>query len=65
MKHITLHVDGMSCGHCKKRVEDAIAALGAKAEVTLDTKEVAIEAPESLSDDTISKAITDAGYTVL
>ena len=65
MKHITLHVDGMSCGHCKKRVEDAIAALGAKAEVTLDTKEVAIEAPEALSEEAISKAIADAGYTVL
>lgn len=65
MKHITLHVDGMSCGHCKKRVEDAIAALGAKAEVTLDTKEVAIEAPEVLSEEAISKAIADAGYTVL
>jgi copper chaperone len=63
MRSLTLHISGMSCGHCLNAVNRAIAGLeGVKigsvrigrAEVEYDD---AIVQPEA-----IIRAITDAGY---
>ena len=60
----TIKVNGMMCGHCKARVEQACMAVpGAKEAVAdLEKKQVTVKgtaAPEALK-----KAITDAGYEV-
>ncbi|MGI9860742.1 copper ion binding protein [Moorella naiadis] len=67
MAEVTLHVEGMSCNHCKMSVEKALknlagvtgatVDLGAKtARVTYDAGKVDIEA--------MRKAVSDAGYEV-
>ena len=61
-----LHVDGMSCGHCKMRVEKALSSIdGVTASVNLEDKSVSIEHPETVSSDMLTSAIEDAGYTVI
>lgn len=60
---ITVVIDGMSCEHCKKRVEQALSALGAAANVELKKKRAIIDG-DLLTDEQIVGAITDAGYSV-
>ncbi|MEG0918900.1 MAG: heavy metal translocating P-type ATPase [Anaerovoracaceae bacterium] len=64
MKKI-MTVDGMMCKHCQANVEKAIAAVGAKADVNLETKKVEISMDREIKDDVLAEAITDAGYQVL
>ena len=59
-------VEGMTCGHCKKRVEDALNAVnGVNASVNLEAKTVSVELSSDISDQTIKDLITNAGYTVV
>ncbi len=61
-----LTIEGMMCGHCTGRVEQALNALqGVKAEVSLDDKTATVIATEDLSEEILVKAVTDAGYTVV
>ncbi len=61
-----LTIEGMMCGHCTGRVEQALNALqGVKAEVSLDDKTATVTATEDVSEETLVKAVTDAGYTVV
>ncbi len=64
MKYV-LTVEGMSCGHCKARVEKAVSELGAACEVNLEQKTASVEAPESISLTDIENAITAVGYDVI
>lgn len=60
-----LHIEGMSCAHCQKHVSDALNALdGVQATVDLENAKADVEITGSVSDDTLKKAVTDAGYTV-
>jgi copper chaperone len=61
---ITLHVDGMTCGHCVRAVTQAIQALdpGARVQVDLAAKTVATET--SLTRDAVAAAIAEEGYKV-
>ena len=61
----TYTVPGMSCGHCKSAVEEAVGAVpGVEAvEVDLDTKRVDVRG-ESLDEAAVRAAIEDAGYDV-
>ena len=60
-----LHIEGMSCVHCQKHVSDALNALdGVQATVDLENAKADVEITGSVSDDTLKKAVTDAGYTV-
>lgn len=62
----TMTVNGMTCGHCKARVEKTLAALpGVTASVTLETKQVAVTAPQSIDAATLEKTVVDAGYEVI
>ena len=61
-----LTIEGMMCGHCTGRVEQALNAFqGVKAEVSLDDKTATVIATEDLSEEILVKAVTDAGYTVV
>lgn len=59
----TVFIEGMMCEHCKKHVEDALKALGLEVEVSLADKKAIIK-NTSIDNDTVIKAIEDAGYEV-
>ena len=66
MTHVTLNVQGMSCGHCVKSVEGAVQKLGGSAKVDLAQKSVDIEFDESkVSIAAIKEAIEHQGYDVV
>ena len=62
-----IHIDGMSCGHCSASVEKALRAVAGvhNVEVDLAAKSATVQADEKLSNEALSKAVTDAGYTVI
>ncbi len=62
----TLHIEGMSCAHCKAAVEKALNTLeGVDAEVDLDKKIARLTLSEPIDDALLKKTVTDAGYEVL
>lgn len=66
MKRITLQVDGMSCDHCVKAVEEALKHIGANARVHLSEKTVQATYDEArLNPNALQSAIEDEGYDVL
>ena len=62
----TLSVDGMHCSNCATRVENALNAKeGIWASVKLETKSVLVRSKNPIERDELSKAISDAGYTLI
>ena len=63
MTEITYTVPGMSCGHCKAAVEQAVGGVEGVENVVVDleSKRVTVSG-ESLDDATLRNAIEDAGY---
>ena len=62
-----LIIEGMMCSHCTGRVEKALSAVeGVSAvEMSLEGKSATITLSAGVSDDVLTKAVTDAGYEVL
>ena len=61
----TIHIEGMSCMHCSARVEKALNALeGVQAKVDLEKKLALVQLTKDVPDDTLQKAVEDAGYEV-
>jgi copper chaperone CopZ len=59
-------IEGMSCGHCVKHVEEALKEIGAaKVEVNLQGKYAIAEADIEIEDAKIKEAIEEAGYDVV
>ena len=61
-----MQIEGMMCAHCSAHVEKALNALeGVSAQVSLEKKcaEVILSAP--VADETLCKAVADAGYEVV
>ena len=68
MKTIQLKIEGMSCGHCKKHVEDVFKAKEGVAEVTLILEKgtASILFDENIIDEASLKASLDGSpYTVV
>jgi copper chaperone CopZ len=62
---VTVEVDGMTCNHCKARVENALNSCnGVWAEVNLRKKIAVVRMKERLSNDELKNIITAEGYTV-
>ena len=59
-------IEGMQCPHCSAAVEKALRAVPGVKEATVDlaAKTASVEA-EGVSDETLTKAVTDAGYQVV
>lgn len=58
-------VEGMTCDHCRKRVEDALNAIdGVEAKVNLQEKKAFIKLDKAISETSLTGAVTEAGYTV-
>ena len=64
MQHLTLKIDGMSCGHCVAHVEKALSKLDGVGvrRVEIGSAEIDYD-PARTSFARIREAIDDAGYT--
>lgn len=61
-----ISIEGMSCGHCVRHVEEALKEIGAtKVEVNLQGKYAVAEAGIEIQDSKIKEAIEEAGYDVV
>lgn len=60
-------IEGMSCGHCVKRVKNALNEISGvtNVEVDLENKMAVVESNTEIDESTIRAAVDDAGYTVL
>lgn len=60
-----LHVEGMSCGHCKAKVEKGLGELAGvtQVEVSLENKSVRVTGTASI--DSLKATIDDLGYEVV
>lgn len=68
MQNITLKVEGMSCGHCVKAVENSVGELKGieMVHVNLDEAQVAISFDEAqVSIEEIKETIVEEGYEVV
>ncbi|WP_239254430.1 heavy-metal-associated domain-containing protein [Listeria ilorinensis] len=68
MEQQILKIDGMSCAHCKKRVEEALQGVqGVKsAEVSLEKEEAIVSYDASLVQEAeLVEAVEEAGYEVI
>ncbi len=60
-----IYIDGMSCAHCQKRVENALNELdGVSATVNLEEKSATLTLTKDVSMDAIKEAVEDAGFTL-
>lgn len=60
-----INVDGMSCGHCVKSIEEAVGNLNGvgKVSVSLQEKKVSVEYDsDKVSLETIKNVINDQGF---
>lgn len=65
-KNVTMKIEGMMCPHCQAAVTKALNAVdGVEAEVSMEKKEAYIKAPEGVDQETLKKAVEDAGYQVV
>jgi Cu+-exporting ATPase len=66
MKKI-IKIEGMSCEHCVKRVENALKEIDGikEVQVILEENKAIIDFEGQIEDKTLIDAIDDAGYTVL
>lgn len=63
----TMSIEGMMCGHCSARVEKALKEVAGVTAVTisLEDKNAVVTAEENVTDEMLTKAVTDAGYEVI
>lgn len=65
IKQRTVIVEGMTCEHCRSRVESCLNELaGVSARVNLKKKTAIVSMETEVSDDVIRAAIEHAGYQV-
>ena len=62
-----ISIEGMSCGHCVKHVNDALNEINGvtNVNVSLNDKNASIDATNDVKDEDIKFAIEDAGYEVV
>ncbi len=63
----TLKIQGMMCMHCSGRVQKALEAVDgvASAAVSHETGTAVVTLTQNVADETLKKAVTDAGYEVI
>lgn len=60
-----INIEGMSCGHCEKRVKNALEEIGVEV-VRVSAEENLVEVNENgLSYEKIKEAIEDVGYDII
>lgn len=62
----TVMIEGMSCEHCKNRIEQSINDIdGAAAKVNLKKKQAVVSLEKDISEEQIRTVIEKAGYEVV
>ena len=65
MKTKTLKIEGMMCAHCQAHVDKALNALeGVSATVDLEGGKAVCQVADTVTDEALKAAVTEAGYTV-
>ena len=59
-----IKIEGMMCQHCAMRVQKALEAAGAQAQIDLAGKCAVIASPVPVSEEILKQAVEKAGYTV-
>lgn len=62
----TINIEGMSCGHCVRRVENALKEIDGitNIKVILEDNKAVVETTGQIEDKALVDAISEAGYTV-
>lgn len=62
-----LSIEGMSCGHCVRHVEEALKEVGGVASVSVDLakKSAVVEVSDAVADAQLKEAVEEAGYDVV
>jgi copper ion binding protein len=65
MSKIEISIEGMTCGHCAMSITNEIATLEGVSSVKVDhtTGKAVVEASEGVTQDSLSEAVAEAGYT--
>ncbi len=63
----SIRIEGMNCGHCSAAVEKALRAVPGVNGVSVDlkAKTASVETADSVANDALAAAVTEAGYTVV
>ena len=63
----TIFINGMSCGHCSKRVEEALKSVnGVKSvKVSLEEKKADVVLKNDIDNDVLKKAVEEVGFEVV
>lgn len=63
----TMKIEGMMCGHCTGRVEQALSAIDGveKVEMSLEDKSATLTLSKKVEDTVLTDAVTQAGYEVV
>lgn len=66
-RKIIVNINGMSCNHCSKKVQNALVSIDGvyKVKVDLNKNQAIIFSQQGITHDLINKAITDIGYQVI
>lgn len=62
-----LNIEGMMCAHCQAHVKEALEGLEGvtQVNVSLEDKQASVTMTKEVSDETLTEAVTKAGYKVL
>lgn len=61
-----IEINGMSCGHCQARVENALNEIdGVEAKVDLKKHRAVVTLKKDVEDQVLTTAVTEAGYEVV
>lgn len=63
MEHV-FQVSGMTCGHCERAVQQAIAAVDAQAQTTIERTSGKVVVQSQAPREALVQAIQEEGYTV-
>ncbi len=63
MEHV-FQVSGMTCAHCERAVQNAIAEVDAQAQTSIDRASGKVVVQSEASREALSQAIQEEGYTV-
>ena len=63
MEHV-FQVSGMTCGHCERAVQQAIAAVDAQAQTTIERASGKVVVQSQAPREALVQAIQEEGYAV-
>lgn len=61
-----IRINGMTCGHCVKHVEEALKEITgvSNVQVSLQEKNAVVEVTDAVSDQKLKEAVEEVGYDV-